>query len=114
LGDGLRGGTTTPEVIQEFVHVRASRRSRDDAVQLGRAYRDLLSPLVQVGESELETGLRLFTEMPGLGCFDAVLASVALANSAEALVSADSAFAAVPGLTVAAPSDPGFAELLGI
>jgi predicted nucleic acid-binding protein len=36
--------TTSVEVIQEFVHVRARRRDRADAASLGRDYAELLSP----------------------------------------------------------------------
>ena len=36
--------TTTVEVIQEFVHVRARRRGRADAVALGNDYSDLSPP----------------------------------------------------------------------
>lgn len=88
---------TTPEVIQEFAHVRALRRSRDEAAKLARAYAALLSPLHVTEPHHLEAGLRLWSSTPGLGCFDAVLAAVALSLDAE-LVSADSAFAQVPGL----------------
>ena len=37
-GNGHIEATTTIEVIQEFVHVRARRRSRPDAVALARHY----------------------------------------------------------------------------
>ena len=36
IADGEIQATTTPEVIQEFVHVRSRRVSRRDAVALGR------------------------------------------------------------------------------
>lgn len=114
LGRGSLRGTTTPEVIQEFVHVRARRRGREDATRLGRAYAELLSPLIEVGRSDLERGLDLYMGLSGLGCFDAVLAAAALRSPAEALVSADVAFAAVPGLDVVDPSDPSFLNLLGL
>lgn len=88
---------TTPEVIQEFAHVRARRRSRDDAAELARAYASLLSPLHVTEQHHLEEGLRLWSRAPGLGCFDAVLAAIAISLDAE-LISADSGFAQVPGL----------------
>jgi len=88
---------TTPEVIQEFAHVRARRRSRDEAAELARAYAALLSPLHVTEQHHLEEGLRLWSRTPGLGCFDAVLAAVAISLDAE-LISADTAFAQVPGL----------------
>jgi uncharacterized protein len=96
---GLRA-TTTPEVIQEFVHVRSRRRDRADAGRLGAAYADLLSPLLEVGEADLREGLRLFERTPALGAFDAVLASVALRGGATALVSADRAFESVRDLRI--------------
>ena len=96
--NGRLTATTTPEVIQEFVHVRSRRRERADAAALGEAYADLLSPLLEVGEGDLKEGLRLFERTPALGAFDAVLAAVALRGGARVLVSADRAFASVPDL----------------
>lgn len=95
---GAIQATTTVEVIQELVHVRARRRGPKDAAALGRGYADLLSPLASVDESHLRAGLALFERMERLGCFDAVLAAVALADEHGSLVSADSAFAGVKGL----------------
>jgi uncharacterized protein len=100
--DGSLRATTTPEAIQEFVHVRARRRDRADAAALARSYADLLSPLLEVGEVDLREGLRLFERAPALGAFDAVLAAIALGAGATALVSADRAFATVRGLTFVA------------
>jgi len=101
--DRVEGGsvkaTTTVEAIQEFVHVRARRRDRRDATALGRAYAELLSPLLQVSEDDLVQGLRLFERNAPLGAFDAVLAATALGAGAESLVSADRSFAGVRGLT---------------
>src|SRR6185369_11161925 len=102
--DGRIRATTTAEAIQEFVHVRARRRDRSDAADLGRAYADLLSPLLQVSERDLREGLRLFERHPAIGAFDAVLAAAAMAAGAAALVSADKAFAGVPGLTFVDPA----------
>lgn len=105
--------TTTPEVIQEFLHVHARRRSRTDAAALARRYSDLLSPLATVDADDLERGLVLFTDHPELGAFDAVLAATAIGRDATALVSADSDFGVVPGLRHVAPGTPAFEELLG-
>lgn len=98
--------STTPEVIQEFAHVRARRRDRSDAAALAASYADLLSPLLEVGEVDLREGLRLFERSDSLGAFDAVLAAVTLRAGAMALVSADRAFADLAGLT--------FADLQGL
>jgi hypothetical protein len=47
---GAVQATTTREAIQEFVHVRARRRTRADAAALGRAHASLLSPPLQPSE----------------------------------------------------------------
>ncbi len=104
--------TTTPEVVQEFAHVRARRRGRRDAAALARRYAELLSPLLVIEADHLHRGLRLFEEHPELGAFDAVLAAAALANEATALISADGGFAVVPRLRHVAPGTPAFEELL--
>jgi predicted nucleic acid-binding protein len=104
--------TTTVEVVQEFVHVRARRRSRTDAAALGQAFADLLEPLLVVTAAELAQGLRAFRDSERLGAFDAVLAATALAASAQALVSADRAFAGVHGLRHVLPDVAGVAALL--
>ena len=49
-------------------------------------------------EESLFAGLRLFERDEALGAFDAVLAAAAIAQRAEALVSAHRAFAHVRGL----------------
>jgi predicted nucleic acid-binding protein len=104
--------TTTVEVVQEFVHVRAQRRERSDAVALGNDYADLLSPLLTVGDVHLRRGLSLFERNDRLGAFDAVLAAAALDIGATALVSADGAFASVAGLPHVIPDEPGVEKLL--
>jgi predicted nucleic acid-binding protein len=95
---GTERMTTTVEVIQEFAHVYARRRSRATAVSLARSYVDLFSPLVETTVEDVDVGLRLFERDERLGAFDAVLAATALRLDVEALVSADMAFAAVPKL----------------
>jgi predicted nucleic acid-binding protein len=112
LADGDIEATTTVEVIQEFVHVRARRCGRADAVALGDDYADLLAPLMTVGVDQLHRGLELFTRCERLGAFDAVLAAAALSLGADALVSADAAFATVPALTYIALDEQGVAKLL--
>lgn len=95
--DGLLRANTTPEVIQEFAHVRARRRDREDAAELAGAYAALLSPLQVVTPSHLSAGLTLWRRHERLGAFDSILAALALAMDVG-LVSADRAFADVPGL----------------
>jgi uncharacterized protein len=105
--------TTTPEAIQEFAHVRARRRDRADAVQLAAAYVDLLAPLLAIEEVHLREGLLLFERYPQLGSFDAVLAATTIATNAEALVSADGAFAEIPGLVHVDPGASSIESLMG-
>jgi uncharacterized protein len=110
--EGRLAATTTPEVIQEFAHVRARRRGRADAAHLGRQFADLLSPLLSVGRSDLHRGLRIFEEHSSLGSFDSVLAGVAQREAAEALISTDHAFGTVKGLRYVDPASPELDRLL--
>jgi uncharacterized protein len=93
IGRGEVAGTTSVEVIQEFAHVRARRRGRDDAAMLAGELVTLLSPLTTVTASDLVAGLRRFRTATSLGCFDAVLAAAAHRTSAT-LVTADRALLA--------------------
>jgi uncharacterized protein len=112
IAHGRLEATSTVEVIQEFVHVRAQRRERSDAVALGSDYADLLAPLLMVDEERLRRGLALFEHNERLGAFDAILAATAIDLDSSALVSADGAFADVPGLTHVVPHDAGVKKLL--
>jgi uncharacterized protein len=95
IGDGALAATTTVDVIQEFTHGYARRRPRAVAASHARRYVTLLEPLLTPTERDLEAGLRLFERHDHLDAFDAVLAATALEHGAEALVSADRAFADV-------------------
>lgn len=111
LGADRIAATTTPEVIQEFAHVRSRRRPRSDAVARARSYQVALAPLTVTTADHLAAGLALFGRQDRLGSFDAVLAAVALDLDAE-LVSADTAFAAVEGLRYVVPDQAGVDRLL--
>ncbi len=113
VADERLQATTTAEVIQEFVHVRARRRDRHDAATLGRDYAELLSPLLQITREDLARGLLLFEQTYRLGAFDAVLAASAAAAEATALVSADAAFTELPELPHVVPDAAGVAALIG-
>jgi uncharacterized protein len=112
IAAGRIEATTSVEVIQELVHVRARRRGRTDAASMGRDYVDLLAPLLTVSGSEVRAGLALFESVDRLGAFDAVLAAGAIAAGAAALVSADNAFPDVPGLVHVVPDAAGVNRLL--
>jgi uncharacterized protein len=111
-GDGRIEAATTIEVIQEFVHVRARRRSRPDAVALARHYVAAL-PLLATRAEDLDLGLDLFEQQTSLGAFDSLLAAVALNQRVEALVSADRAFAEVPEFSWVDPATPNLDHLIG-
>lgn len=112
VAEGRLRATTTVEVIQEFAHVRARRRDRTDAAGLAQQFVDLLAPLLPVDETALRNGLALYAGSAHLGAFDAVLAAASLSAGADALVSADTAFAEVPGLTYVPPTQEGVSQLL--
>lgn len=99
-------------MIQEFAHVRARRRNREDAVRLSNAYRTLFSPLLIVEEADLHAGLGLFQRHAELGSSDAVLAAAVLSIEATAFVSADSAFGAVEHLPHVLPDTAGIETVL--
>jgi predicted nucleic acid-binding protein len=111
-GEGRIEATTTIEVIQEFARIRARRRTRTDAVSLARQYLSAFALLAATAD-DLGRGLTLFERHPALGAFDAVLAAVALDRGAEALVSADRAFASVPNLRWVDPATPALGRLVG-
>jgi hypothetical protein len=116
LVDAIAGGrlhaTTTTEVIQEFVHVRARRQGRASAAKTGRSFADLLAPLLVTEPTVVEPALRIFERAEALGAFDAFLAATAIANDASAFVSADPAFATVPRLRHVLPGTDEFARLV--
>jgi uncharacterized protein len=111
-GDGRIEATTTVEVVQEFVHVRARRRSRLDAVALARRYMAAF-PLLVTRVEDLDLGLSFFERYPALGAFDALLVAVAINQRLEALVSADHSFGEVPNLAWVDPATPNLDRLLG-
>jgi uncharacterized protein len=112
VADGKVQATTTVEAIQEFVHVRARRRGRNDAASLGGDYVELLSPLLSVSVEDLRRGLSMFERSEQIGAFDAVLAAAAISAGAEALVSADAAFSTLSTLPHVVPDEHGVAALL--
>jgi predicted nucleic acid-binding protein len=112
IADQRIEGTTTVEVIQEFVHVRARRRGRADAAALGRDYAALLSPLLSPTGRHLEDGLALFERTERLGAFDAVLAAAAASAGVTSLVSADGAFSDLRDLSHVYPDQAGVTLLL--
>jgi predicted nucleic acid-binding protein len=117
LFDAIAGGrlaaTTSPAVIQEFLHVHARRRTRAEAAARAENYRDVLAPLLNPEETQVDVALELFRAHPALDAFDAFLAAAAIESGARALVSADSAFAGVSGLRHVDPGSRDLDALLG-
>lgn len=113
IGDGTLSATTTPEVIQEFAHVLARRRPREQVLPVANDFAELLAPLRCSDEDHLADGLELWRRYETLGAFDAVLATVALDSKYATLVSADQAFAQIPGLHHVLPDENGIADLIG-
>lgn len=112
LASGALVASTSVYVIQEFAHIRSRRFPRREAAELARRYTELLSPLLIVEADHLARALALFERHPRLGSFDALLAATALAHGADALVSADQAFADVPDLVHVAPGSDAFDSLV--
>ncbi|HEY7960732.1 MAG TPA: type II toxin-antitoxin system VapC family toxin [Solirubrobacteraceae bacterium] len=112
VADRRLEASTTVEVIQEFVHVRARRHGRTDAAALGRDYAELLSPLLSPTADDLNAGLALFERSETLGAFDAILAACATRAGMLALVSADTGFADVAELAHVVPDQTGITRLL--
>jgi predicted nucleic acid-binding protein len=112
IADGRLRATTTVEVIQEFAHVRAHRRSRADAAKLARQFAELLGPLLTMLSTDLEVGLDLYQRQERLGAFDALLAAAALRAEADGLISGDTAFERVVGLRYVGLDSPELDGLL--
>ena len=114
VAQGRLEATTTPEVIQEYAHVRARRLARLEVARTARDFASLLRPLLTVDASMLSMGLRIFEQTPEIGSFDAVLAAASIALDADALVSADRGFASVKELRYLDPAIPDLLERVGI
>lgn len=110
VASGEISATTTVEVIQEFCHVRARRRSREDATALGLAYAKVFAPLLTADGVDLVEGLGLFARSDQLGAFDSVLVETARRHGASSLVSADRSFAGIQGVQHLDPAGSDFAD----
>lgn len=110
-GEGQLEMTTTVETLQAFAEIRLHHRTREDATNLTRHLANALRPIVTT-RTDLERALALMDAHPALAPAQAILAAVALGHDAEALVSADPAFAGIPGLRWVAPGSPAADRLL--
>ena len=112
IGSGRVRATTTVEVIQEFAHVRARRRSRADAATLAVEYAHLLSPLLTGDVDVVVDAMERFRTHRSLDPFDAVLGVAAIRGGADALVTADKDFARFEGLRIWRPDGEEVEALL--
>lgn len=93
---GAIRATTTPEVIQEFMHVDGRRRSRDVVRARAERFAELLSPLHIVDEDIIVRAAEEYEQRPTIGAFDAVLVAIVQASDEMELVTADRALLALP------------------
>lgn len=105
--------TTALVVIQEFLHVFGLARPRHVAADAARSYAIAFEPLLAPDADDLGLAVELYERHTRLEAFDALLAATALNREVAALVTADRAFADVPGLRALDPRAPELIELLG-
>ena len=89
IRNGTVRATTTPEVLQEFMHVRSRRRSRSDAATWTKRFAALLSPLAVVDESTILRAADEYDARSAIGSFDSVLVAMVLEAEDLELVTAD-------------------------
>jgi predicted nucleic acid-binding protein len=89
---GELDASTTPQVIQEFVHVYGRRRGRAEAAARAADWVDLLSPLVDADADGVREALAWFADTD-LDATDAFLAAVTHLGDGTRLVSTDPDFA---------------------
>lgn len=112
VADRQVDATTSVSVIQEFAHVCARRRSRDETTSVARRYAALFAPLLVSTAGDLDPALRLFQRHEQLGSFDAVLAATAMRAGATAFVSTDAGFTGIRGLRHVVPGTVEFDALV--
>ena len=113
VGAGRIDGHITDTILTEFLHVRARRTSRTEAMEGARHLTSLVRSVLPVTDSARSAALSIFAASQRLGSNDALIAGVALDNQAQ-LASADQGFSDVPGLQLLIPGTTEFAALLSI
>lgn len=99
---GVVRATTTPEVIQEFMHVHVRRRPRELVRQRAQHFAELFSPLHTVDEGAILRMMEEFEQRPTIGAFDAVLVAIVQGRDDLELVTADRALLALDDVPVRA------------
>lgn len=112
-GSAAVQATTTAQVIHEFLHVYARRRSREEATAAAKRQLALFEPLLTPADADVSAAIDLYARHAQLDSGDALLAAIVLGNpEVDALVTADQGFAAVPGLALLDPRGPEIARML--
>lgn len=107
----MAGGVISTAVLEEVWHVELSGRAGSLGGLAGRSYA-LFTPLLTVTDEVVRRALAL--DAPRLGANDRIHAATALVNGIDTILSADTGFDGVPGITRVDPlDDRARAGLLG-
>lgn len=102
IAEGAVDGTTSTAALEEVWHIELSGRVGDLGGLTRRSF-DLLTPLLAVGDEAFQLALSL--DAPALGANDRLHAATCIANDIGVIVSADSGFDGVRGLSRVDPLD---------
>jgi predicted nucleic acid-binding protein len=106
----MRGGRLAGEASMELIHEFAYVRCRQRVTRLAAAEsaRDVagMCPLHTVGADDIKRALDLWCEHERLDMRDAIFAAQALNRDIDAILSPDTDFDGIPGLTRIDPADP--------
>lgn len=103
---GRLGAEASVELIHEFAYVRLRQVARRvDAVRSAFTIMRSFS-LHTVARSDMERALDLWAEYERLDMRDAIFAAQALNRDIDAILSPDTDFDGIPGLTRIDPADP--------
>lgn len=105
--DRAIAAVTIEAVYLELLYVLARRRDRATAAGAVKGFLELLGPPLGTTDADRVRAADLYGAHPGLQSGDALLASVALRDDVEFLLTADRAFRAVPGLAFLDLGSPG-------
>jgi predicted nucleic acid-binding protein len=89
IANGTTLATTTPEVLQELMHVLGRSRERAEARDLTHEFERLLSPLVTVDQATIRRAADEWARRSTIDAFDAVLVALVQLSDELELVTAD-------------------------
>ncbi len=105
VASGELDAATSAEVIQEIHHVFRRRGRLRDGVALGREVAALFPGLLPLTRADILRSGEILTAWPQLSPRDALHAATALNAGISTMVSTDSDFDFVDGITRVAPAD---------